>query len=444
MVAAGLASSGHNVLGVDVDHDRVAALHGACPPFYEPGLAERMALSLERGTLRILRQEQVDEDLGDVAVITVGTPPDQEACVDLRQVREAVSWIKNTNPRDLVIAMKSTVPPGTGMELMGSELPGTGIGYVANPEFLREGQAIRDWDCPDRIVIGAAPDEVRAVETVKRMHAGIDAKLLVADVTSAEMIKYANNAFLATRISFINEIAAICDSLGASIDAVSEGLALDSRNGVRIHAGMGYGGSCLSKDVEALDILSRDGGMKTELLQAVAQVNRRQRLLPLRVLRERFNGSLTGVKVGVLGLAFKPGTDDVRNAPALDLIRELAAEGARVAVFDPHANRTARGRLPPSARPVDSVQKAAEGAQALCLVTEWEEIVRADWRAVARCMAVPRLVFDGRNVLDPHEMRRLGMEYDGIGRNGIGTGHSVIVTDPVGSSDNGAGGRNDP
>ncbi len=443
VVAAGLASSGHNVLGVDVDHERVAALHTACPPFYEPGLAERMALALERGTVRILRQEQVDEDLGDVAVITVGTPPDQGTCVDLRQVREAVSWIKNTNPRDLVIAMKSTVPPGTGMELMGSELLGTGIGYVANPEFLREGQAIRDWDCPDRIVIGAAPDEVRAVETVKRMHAGIDAQLLVADVTSAEMIKYANNAFLATRISFINEIAAICDSLGASIDAVSEGLALDSRNGVRIYAGMGYGGSCLSKDVEALDMLSRDGGMKAELLQAVAQVNRRQRLLPLRVLQERFSGSLSGVKIGVLGLAFKPGTDDVRDAPALDLIRELAAEGALVASFDPHADGTVQGRLPPSARPVDSVQEAAEGAQALCLVTEWEEIVRADWPAVARSMAPPRLVFDGRNALDLNEMRRLGVEYVGIGRNGIGRERSVIVTELAGCSDNSAGGRND-
>ena len=339
--------------------------------------------------------------------------------------------------------MKSTVPPGTGMELMRGELLGTGIGYVANPEFLREGQAIRDWDCPDRIVIGAAQDEVRAVETVKGMHNGIDAQVLVADVTSAEMIKYANNAFLATRISFINEIAAICDSLGASIDAVSEGLALDSRNGVRIYAGMGYGGSCLSKDVGTLDILARDGGTKAELLQAVAQVNRRQRLLPLRALRERFNGSLTGVKVGVLGLAFKPGTDDVRDAPALDLIRELAADGARVAAFDPHADPTALGWLPPWVRPVDSVEKAAEGAQALCLVTEWEEIVRADWRAVARCMAPPRLVFDGRNVLDPYEMRRLGVEYVSIGRNGIGAEHSVIVTDPVGCSGKSAGGRND-
>ena len=444
MVAAGLASSGHNVLGVDVDHDRVAALHTACPPFYEPGLAERIALALERGTLRVLRRDQVAEDLGDVAVITVGTPPNRGAGVDLRQVREAVSLIKDTNPRDLVIAMKSTVPPGTGMELMGSELLGTGIGYVANPEFLREGQALRDWDCPDRIVIGSAPDEVRAIETIKRMHAGIDANLLIADVTSAEMIKYANNAFLATRISFINEIAAICDSLGASTDAVSEGLALDSRNGVRMYAGIGYGGSCLSKDVEALDILSRDGGIKAELLQAVAQVNRRQRLLPLRALRERFNGSLTGVKIGVLGLAFKPGTDDVRDAPALDLIRELAAGGALVAAFDPHADPTALGRQPSQVRQVDSVEEAAEGAQALCLVTEWEEIVRADWPSVARCMAPPRLVFDGRNVLDPHEMRRLGVEYVGIGRNGIGRDSSVIVTDPVGCSDNGAGGRNDP
>ena len=199
------------------------------------------------------------------------------------------------------------------MEIVRRELTGTGLGYAANPEFLREGQAIRDWKHPDRIVIGAAAGDSRSVESLRRLYAGIDAPALVTDITSAEMVKYASNAFLAARISFINEIAALCDSVGASIDDVSEGLALDSRAGARIHAGVGYGGSCLPKDVAALEFLAQDAGLNAELLRAVAGVNNRQRLLPLDALRRRFGGSLRGVRVGVLGLAFKPGTDDVRG-----------------------------------------------------------------------------------------------------------------------------------
>lgn len=439
--ASGLASAGHSVLGMDVDRERVEALRGGSSTFYEPGLAERMTLALERGALRVLHRDDVTEHLGEVAVVAVGTPQSGESVADLRQVREAVSWIRSMRSRNLVIAMKSTVPPGTGMDLMGDELLGTGIGYVANPEFLREGQAIYDWEYPDRIVIGAAPDDARSVETVKRMHTGIDAPFLVTDITSAEMIKYANNAFLATRISFINEIAAICDSFGASIDAVSQGLAMDPRTGSRVHAGVGYGGSCLPKDVRALDLMAHAGGVASEMLRAVSKVNRRQRFLPLRSLRERFNGSLADVRVGVLGLAFKPDTDDVRDAPSLDLIRGLIDEGAVVTAFDPQAGEPAESQLPPSVRLVDSVEKAAEGAQALCLVTEWDEIVRADWWAVARRMAPPRFVFDGRNALDPHEMRRLGLQYVGIGRNGIGGKRSAIVSQHSGNS---AGGRNEP
>ena len=418
VVASGLASAGHDVLGVDIDHGRVAALRRGIPSFYEPGLAERMALVLQEGSLRVLHRDEVAEDLGNVAVVTVGTPQAGQCVAELNQVRGTVSWIKDKRPRDLVIAMKSTVPPGTGFELMSKELSGTGICYVSNPEFLREGQAIRDWDCPDRIVIGASPEGVRSIETVKRMHAGINAPVLVTDITSAEMVKYASNAFLATRISFINEIAALCDTLGASIDDVSQGLAMDSRTGSRVYAGVGYGGSCLPKDVEALYRLASADGVELELLRAASEVNSRQRHLPLRSLRERFNSRLVGVEVAVLGLAFKPDTDDVRDAPALDLIRALIGEGAKVRAFDPEADSPAKEQLPSLVRMVDGVEEATVGAQALCLVTEWEEIVGADWTAVARRMVPPRFVFDGRNTLDPHEMRRLGFEYVGIGRNG--------------------------
>jgi UDPglucose 6-dehydrogenase len=232
------------------------------------------------------------------------------------------------------------------------------------------------------------------------------------------MIKYASNAFLATRISFINEVAALCDSVGASIDDVSRGLAMDPRTGPRIRAGVGYGGSCFRRDLLTLDRLALAGGVNVDLLRAVAEVNSRQRLLPLEALRRRFGSALAGLRVGVLGLSFKPGTDDVRDAPALDLVHALAAEGAEVAAYDPKATEAARPVLPASVRLTGSVAEAAETARALVLVTEWEEIVNAGWEDVARCMAHPRLVYDGRNALDPAEMRGLGFEYLGVGSGG--------------------------
>ena len=385
-------------------------------PLYEQGLQERVASALQRDALRFLHRDAVTEDLGDVALIAVGTPAGDGAAAGLHQVRAAVSWIKSTRPRDLVIAMKSTVLPGTGQRIVAGELAGTGIGYAANPEFLREGQALHDWDHSDRIVIGAASNDVRSVAAVKAMHAGIDAPRLVTDITSAEMVKYASNAFLATRVSFINEIASLCDALGASIDDVSDGLAMDSRTGARIHAGAGYGGSCFPKDVHALDDLALAGGANVDLLRSVVTTNNRQRLLVLHALRRRFDLALVGLNVGFLGLAFKPGTDDVRYAPSLDLIRALVAEGVAVRAYDPAATESARPLLPPPVRLVGSVEEAADGAQSLVLLTEWGQIVNADWRAVARRMTPPRFVFDGRNALDPGRMENLGFEYVGVGR----------------------------
>ena len=299
---------------------------------------------------------------------------------------------------------------------METELRGTSIRYASNPEFLREGRAVDDWEDPDRIVIGVEPDDARSVETVQLMYTGIDAPCMVTDITSAEMIKYASNAFLATRISFINEIASLCDTVGASIDDVSDGMAMDSRTGARIHAGVGYGGSCFPKDVRALDHLALTSGASVDLLRSVINTNNRQRLLPLHALRQRFGGALDGLRVGILGLAFKPGTDDVRDAPSLDLIHALVDEGAEVQAYDPEAMESARPNLPASVQLVDSVEEAANRTQALVLLTEWESIVQSDWRVVSRCMVPPRLVFDGRNALDPTEMGRLGFEYVGVGR----------------------------
>ena len=417
VAAAGLAYVGHHVLGVDIDRDRVLSLSSGSVPIYEPGLEPRIVAGITGGNLRFAHPDDICEPIGDIALIATGTPPRQSGAADLSQVKAALDWIKLKPHDNLAVVMKSTVPPGTGCKILGEDLGGTGIRYASNPEFLREGRAIEDWDSPDRIVIGAEPGDYHTVEAVKKMHSGLSAPYVVTDITSAEMTKYASNAFLATRISFINEIAALCERVGASIDAVSEGLAMDPRTGSRIYAGVGYGGSCFPKDVRALDYLALTSGVNFELLRSVINVNNKQRLLPLYALRSRFGGAISGLKVGVLGLAFKPETDDVRDAPSLDLIRALVDEGVEVQAFDPRATQTAARELPSSAQIVDDPIEASAGAQALVLLTEWQQIVNADWREIARCMRPPRFVFDGRNCLSPDNMDEIGFEYHSVGRN---------------------------
>ena len=416
VAASGLAAAGHDVLGIDIDRKRIRALQDGCAPVYEPGLQARITAAVREGNLRFAHRDDVAEPLGAAALIATGTPPSHDGGADLAQVRAAIDWIKAQKPRDLVVVMKSTVPPGAGGRILRDALSDCGIRYAANPEFLRAGRALADWDAPDRIVIGADPGDQASIDIVKRMHNGISAPYLITDIASAEMVKYASNAFLSTRISFINEIAALCDSVGATIDAVSEGLALDKRTGVRIHAGVGYGGSCFPKDVRALDRLARAGGVNTELLRSVISVNNRQRLLPLQALQEHFDGRLAGIRVAVLGLAFKPDTDDVRDAPALSLIRALLEEGASVTAYDPQANLTAARLLPPSVRILDTPEQAATDAQALALMTEWPQIAAADWHLIRPKMRPPRFIFDGRNALNPAQMRALGYEYVGVGR----------------------------
>ena len=328
----------------------------------------------------------------------------------------AIGWVRERAASGLVLAMKSTVPPGTGRRILESELCGTGIGYAANPEFLRVGQAVRDWDSPDRIIIGTAPGDTCSLEIMRSLYDGIESPVLATDTTTAEMIKYASNAFLATRISFINEIAAIYDTLGASIDDVSNGLALDARTGARIFSGVGYGGPCLPKDIGALLNLARQSGNSPDLLQAVIGVNNRQWQLPLRALLGRFNGQMQGIRVAVLGLTFKPGTSDLTEAPSVKLLHALVGEGAVVTSFDPGVGDTAKWGLPNEMQMEPDVVAATARAQAVVLMTEWNEIVNADWAAVSRVMASPRFIFDGRNALDPQTLSSLGFEFQGVGR----------------------------
>ncbi len=416
VAASGLAKAGHQVAGVDIDALSIQNLQAGEPPIYEPGIREWLTSGIAGGNLDFFPTNEFDRPLGDVALIATGTPAAADGQADLSQVLGALDWIKSREPRNLTLVMKSTVPPGTGRAIAQHELRGLDVHYVANPEFLREGRALEDWMRPDRIVAGADGDSGRGIAALKKMYAGISAPYLLTDITSAEMVKYASNAFLAARISFINEIASLCDQVGASIDAVSEGMAMDARTGQRIRAGVGYGGSCFPKDVQALDYLAQTLGVELDLLRSVAAVNNRQRLMPLDKLRARFQGAVAGLNVGVLGLAFKPGTNDVREAPSVELINSLVAEGAKVQAFDPQANAPARRLLPPGVAFVDRPEQAAHGAQALLLMTEWPEIIKADWPAIARNMRPPKFVFDGRNALDTALMARLGFEYAAVGR----------------------------
>ena len=416
VAATGLAHSGHEVLATDVDPSRVQTLGSGECGRYEPGLRDRLQIALKAGNIRFRQCDSVDENLGQVALITVGTPPSGGYAPELGQVRTAVRWLRERTEGNLVVAMKSTVPPGTGQSILQNDLHGTGIGYAANPEFLRAGQALADWDHADRIVIGTARGDARSLEAMRCLYSNTDAPMLTTDITTAEMIKHASNAFLATRISFINEIAAICERVGASIDDVSEGLALDSRSGATIFAGVGYGGSCLPKDIRALEHLARHTGAGSDLLRAVIGVNDRRWQLPLDALLNRFGGNLEGTKVAILGLAFKPNSSDLTEAPAVRLACALAEEGAQLTAYDPSVRDGENPFIPDGVPVATDVLTATTGSQAAVVMTEWKEIAEADWAAVSRTMASPKFVFDGRNALDPVTMRAAGFEYVGVGR----------------------------
>lgn len=416
ITAASLARMGNSVIGVDIDPERVNSLNASIPPFYEPGLGELLSLLGKEGRARFAVLDQVDGITAPVVFICVGTPSQPNGAADLTYVRDTIKWVREKAQVPITIVMKSTVPPGTGRKLVsqyfGAE--NDSFAYVSNPEFLREGRAIEDWFQPDRIVIGGEKPD--AVELVAGLFRGIKAPLIRTDTTSAELIKYAANAFLATKISFINEIANLCEKLGGDVTDVAHAVGIDPRIGADfLQAGIGYGGSCFPKDVRALDFLATSNGHSFELLRAVINVNNRQRLLPVCKIRERLC-SLQGKVVAILGLAFKPNTDDVREAPALDIIRLLLDEGAKVQAYDPIANINASRILPSSVVYADSASEALTGAHAVVICTEWGEFSLLDWRGLFNRMEPPRAVIDGRNCLEGQALLRLGFDYMGIGR----------------------------
>lgn len=410
-----LANSGHQVTCVDIDPAKIELLRGGRSPIFEPGIEDLLRSTLDRGTLTFATPEAGWRELvGDVTFIAVGTPMSASGAADLAQVRAAVSSLVAAADHPFTLVMKSTVPPGTGETLRHRYLDHASvpIGYVSNPEFLREGKAIDDWYRTDRIVIGAS--DHATVQTMRALYADIEAPIVVTDVASAETIKYASNAFLSTKISFINEIANLCDAVGAEIDSVATGIGMDRRIGPDfLRAGIGYGGSCFPKDTRALDFISTLNGYEFSLLKSVIEVNNRQRLLPV-IHLTRALPDLHERSVAVLGLAFKPDTDDTRESPAADIIPQLVESGAAVVAYDPVA-----GPIPlAGATRVADVWEALTGVSAAIVATEWPEFVELDWGRVRTVMAGPGIIFDGRNCLDPAAVEDAGLRYMAVGRPG--------------------------
>jgi UDPglucose 6-dehydrogenase len=409
VTGACLADLGHDVVVRDIVESRIDGLRRGEVPIHEQGLSEL----LERNDERLHFTTEVAEaiDGAEVVFVAVGTPPTVSGDADLTAVWTVIDELPRVDRR-IVVAMKSTVPVGTGVAVRHrlDERGLENVGYVSNPEFTAEGTAVHDFQHPDRIVVGAF--DPADAEVVARLHAGIDAPMIECDVNSAEMIKLAANAFLVTRISFINEIANVCEATGADVVKVAEGIGLDHRLGPHfLRAGIGYGGSCFPKDSLALKQLAANSGYSFQLLNAVIEVNDLQKRRVVGKL-ERHLGSIRGKKIALLGLSFKPGTDDMREAPSLVLAARLQAEGAEVSAWDPVADGAG---LVDGVEIADSALDALDGADAAVLVTEWPELAELDWAAAAARMR-QRVLVDGRNMLDPGELRLHGFEYEGIGR----------------------------
>jgi UDPglucose 6-dehydrogenase len=402
------AELGHDVIVRDVVPERVEALKEGRLPFHEPQLGDVLDRNRERLRYTLDADELAE---ADAIFICVQTPPTYSGDADLSFVWSALDDLPRVERRQ-VLVMKSTVPVGTG-DKVHAALEARGldnVGYVSNPEFLAEGRAVRDFLNPDRIVIGSFAEEDGTA--VEELYSGIDAPVVRTDVASAEMIKLAANAFLMTRISFINEIANVCEAVGADVVEVANGIGLDHRLGPHfLRAGIGYGGSCFPKDSLALKQLASNSGYHFQLLAAVIEVNELQKRRVIQKLQKHL-GKLRGKKVALLGLAFKAGTDDLREAPSLVLASRLLAEGAEVRAWDPVARP---GELMKGATICDSVLDAVAGADAAVIVTEWEELRKLASSDVHAAMARP-LIIDGRNLLDPAAARAAGFAYEGIGR----------------------------
>lgn len=425
VTGACFAEKGNTVCCVDIDEERVEKLKKGVSPIYEPGLDELIEKNQREGRLFFSTKIQDGLEGTLLCFIAVGTPPADDGRADLAQVLAAIDDIGSALSHSCYIVVKSTVPVGTGTllckriknHLRERGLEKINLEILSNPEFLKEGMAIEDCLHPDRVVIGAASEEARAVmRELYRPFAG-DEKIIFMDPASAEITKYAANAMLAARISFMNEIAQLCDKVGADILSVKKGMASDRRIGeFFLNAGCGYGGSCFPKDVQALCYIGEGQGLDMTMASAVSKVNRKQKAQLHIMMRERFGEEMEEVEAAIMGLAFKPQTNDMREAPSITLIRGLLNCGTAVRAYDPIAMDEARRLLPESIAYAEDLESLVSGADCAVIVTEWRQFQEADWEKLGALMR-RKIVFDGRNICDPEKMRALGFEYYCIGRN---------------------------
>jgi len=416
--AACLADLGHDVIGVDIDAVRIKMLRRHRLPLYEPGLEELIERGARGGRLSFSGEIADALSSAEFVFVAVGTPPDRRGGADLTALRAAAKEIGQHLVAGVVVVNKSTVPIGTGdlvSEIVAAARPDESINFsvVSNPEFLREGSAVNDFIHPDRIVLGG--HDRTAAERVAELYAPLESPVLFTNLYTAEMIKYASNAFLATKISFINEIARICEKLDADVSVVSEGMGMDERiGGAFLDAGIGFGGSCFPKDVRALARMAETMGYHPELLRTVMDINQDMRKLVVDRLEELLGG-LRGQRIGVLGLSYKPNTDDLREAPSIDIIRALLRKGAVVQAYDPVAMANAKRVLDGGVVYATNAYGAARKVDGLAVLTEWNQFRSIDLKRLKLGMRRPVIV-DGRNIWDPAKMRDLGFVYRGIGR----------------------------
>ena len=418
--AACLAELGNDVTCLDIDEKKIEGLKHGKSPIYEPGIDELVKKNFDAKRLHFTTDYSSAIPGVDVAFIAVGTPSRDDGRADLQYVEAAARSIAKQLNGYAVVVNKSTVPVGTGdvvSEIIRQEYKGE-FDVASNPEFLREGSAIHDFMEPDRVVIGNASD--KAKEILGELYQPLNAPILFTDIKTAEMIKYASNAMLATQISFINSIAQICDQVGADVTKVAEGMKLDGRIGKRsfLNAGVGYGGSCFPKDVKALVQIAHDHGVHFEILEAVEDVNAMQRRTLVQKIRTSL-GDLKGTRVAMWGLAFKPKTDDLRYAPALDVAQALIDEGATVVAFDPVAGEGAK-RILAGLELANSPLETAKDADGLVIMTEWDEFKEIDLDKVKKALKHPKII-DGRNIYDLCTMREHGFEYISVGRPAVQT-----------------------
>ena len=416
VTGACFADLGNRVVCLDINEERIENLKKGIMPIYEPGLEELVERNVKAGRLSFTTSYAEAIRDAEFAFIAVGTPEGVDGEADLRYVRMAAESIADVLDHPIIIVNKSTVPVGTGDWVADiiRQRRGDGVEFavVSCPEFLREGSAISDFMNPDRVVLGSLDSE--AAESVAQLHLPLRTTIVITDLRTAEMIKYASNAFLATRISFINEIANICEALGADVKEVAAGMGYDKRIGrAFLDAGLGYGGSCFPKDVKALAHMAQTQGRHPQLLNAVMDINADQRRQAVQKVRQAL-GELKGTTIGLLGLAFKPNTDDMREAPSLTIASLLLAEGAHVRGYDPVAMENARRALPQLETSPDPYTLAV-GCDDLIVVTEWNEFKHLDLKRVHGLMRRP-VIIDGRNIYDPAAVRALGFVYYGIGR----------------------------